>query len=78
MLGCEDLAVITATLRQLLATVGDEAFAAHLSAEPAPVRSGVSWFLTAVHLIDAPKTRAVVGLTREYDFEVQRSLRSNQ
>lgn len=78
MLGGEDLESIAHTLQQLLLTAGDHAFATALAKELPPIRSGVSWFLLRrENLAGAPETKAVIAATRDYDFELGRSIRQD-
>jgi hypothetical protein len=78
LLGGEDLESIIATLQQLLSAVGDRTFATQLAAESPPIRSGVSWFLRPADLQAAPETKAILAATRDYDFELERSIRPDQ
>ena len=78
LLGGEDLESIITTLQELLSAVGDHAFATQLAAEAPPIRSGASWFLRPEDLQTAPETKAVLAATRDYDFELERSIRRNQ
>ncbi len=78
MLGGEDLEVMIETIQQLLHSVGDQVFATMLAKESPPIRCGVSWFLPREDLTSAPKTRAIIAATQDYDFELERSIRRNR
>ena len=74
MVGGEDLESIYESVHGLLAAVGDDAFAAALSAESPPVRNGVGYFLFMFPL-DAPypKTTAVIHATPHYEMELEKA-----